>query len=232
MNIAIQQKISQLLLETEDIQKIFFEEYDNIMPLLLPYDYLVDAAVDAVDENIKSVVDLGCGTGEALYRICQQNPNVRYVVGIDSDSFMIEKAKKKFKYTQVTSKFFKADFTKISFPVADVCISSLAIHHLEPEEQKRFISNILQSFSTFIHLDVIKEDTLAMEREKFSYIDNYMTKQGIPPQLRQAAISEMKSKDTPLTLNEHMDCCKKAKANFEVLQKLSGFVVYKATQLK
>ena len=232
MNIAIQQKISQLLLETEDIQKTFFEEYDSIMPLLLPYDYLVDAVVDAVDENIKSVVDIGCGTGEVLYRICQRNPNVKYVVGIDNENLMIKKAKEKFKYTQVTSKFIKADFTKISFPVADVCISSLAIHHLKPEEQKRFISNVLQSFPTFIHLDVMKEDTLAMEREKFSYIDNYMTEQGIPPQLRQAAISEMKSKDTPLTLNEHMDCCKKAKVSFEILQKLLGFVVYKAAQLK
>jgi len=95
------------------------------------------------EQEIKTIVDLGCGGGDNLRIIgnwCQtENKKVR-LIGIDGNQHSLEYAKAT---TNLDIEFIHADIISPEFevPVCDLLISSHFIYHFKDDELTRFLQN-------------------------------------------------------------------------------------------
>ncbi|MDR0913256.1 MAG: class I SAM-dependent methyltransferase [Methanobrevibacter sp.] len=135
----------------KNVEKRFEEladEYDQEFIKLIPkYIESIDALINSIpfEENAKiRVLDLGCGTGVITKHIKEIYEN-SIVTCIDLSEKMIEIAKKNLKeYKNIdylVGNFLDYDFKK----GYDLVVSSLAIHHLvSDEDKKRLYKNIYE----------------------------------------------------------------------------------------
>ena len=138
------------------------KEFDDIIIKIIPYyDQMIGALTDSIyfdNDATISVIDLGCGTGTIAKKISEKYPNSK-IVCLDIASNMIDIAKHKLsehKYTE----FVTGDFSRIDFNSKfDVVVSSLALHHLENDKDKKEfyaeIYNILNDSGIFYNADVV-----------------------------------------------------------------------------
>ena len=145
------------------IKKHFEEEaaeYDIIIQKLIPhYNQMIDALVSTIPfskESTFSVIDLGCGTGTISKAVKNEFPNIN-ITCVDISGNMLELAKNKIG-GDVTC--IPADFNSFNFPQKyDLIVSSLALHHLENDNDKlefyRKIYSALNQDGVFINIDVI-----------------------------------------------------------------------------
>ena len=115
-------------------------EFDELIVRLIPrYDEMIAAMIAAIpfalDKPIR-VIDLGCGTGTVAARVKQQFPRAR-ITCLDLAANMLELARAKlaaFDGIDVE----QGDFLTYQFKGPyDVAVSSLALHHLETDSDKR-----------------------------------------------------------------------------------------------
>jgi tRNA (cmo5U34)-methyltransferase len=127
----------------DQIKQHFEEEaqdFDRIILTLIP-DYLrmLDALVAALPfERTASnrVIDLGCGTGTVAQRVLQSFPNAQ-VTCLDVAENMVVMAQTKLaRYPNV--RWLVGDFETFDGGVKyDAIVSSLALHHLVTDDDKR-----------------------------------------------------------------------------------------------
>jgi tRNA (cmo5U34)-methyltransferase len=105
-------------------------EYDQQILTFIPhYDEILDAAtraLDAVDRPVRTLLDLGIGSGALAGRCLQRRRGVR-VVGIDSDPAMLAMARQRLG-RRLTS--IVGNFESTPFPACDVVTASFALHHI------------------------------------------------------------------------------------------------------
>jgi tRNA (cmo5U34)-methyltransferase len=105
-------------------------EYDAQILTFIPYyDEILDnaaAALDALDRPGKVIVDLGTGSGALAARCLRRLKGAR-VIGIDSDTRMLEMAVKRLgrRLTPVV-----ANFETAPIPRCDVVTASFSLHHI------------------------------------------------------------------------------------------------------
>ena len=83
-------------------------------------------------DSTKSILELGCGTGDNLGKIISINPEFKSYLGLDMTSKMLKIAENKYgQYTNV--EFEKQDITQINekFRNYDIIISTWVLSHLE-----------------------------------------------------------------------------------------------------
>ncbi len=156
--------------KTVDKIKAHFEseakEFDDIIIKLIPYyNQMIGALIDSIhfdnDAAIR-IIDLGCGTGTISKRISEKYPNSK-IICLDVASNMIDIAKHKLSgHNDV--EFITGDFSKIDTNEKyDVIVSSLALHHLENDKEKRdFYTKVYDSltdFGIFYNADVVLAST-------------------------------------------------------------------------
>ncbi len=125
-----------------DIVKRHFEEeardFDNIILTLIPeYPRMVEALVAAIPFESAApvrIIDLGCGTGNIAHAVLDAFPNA-HVTCLDLAENMIAMAKAKLA-TYPRVRYVVGDFTAFDGEY-DAVISSLALHHLATDEDKR-----------------------------------------------------------------------------------------------
>lgn len=112
------------------------QDFDRGIRTLLPYyDQLLTALSLCVPPLTQRVLDLGCGTGNLSARIWQRLPQVQITL-MDYSPEMLQQVAAKLPPAQTT--LITADFGAWAIdprvcppiPPVDVCVSSLAIHHL------------------------------------------------------------------------------------------------------
>ena len=94
--------------------------------------------------HIKSILDLGCGTGLELDEIWKNNPNIE-VVGVDLCESMLDKLREKHcnkKLQVVCEDYFQYDFGTEKW---DAVISFESFHHFLPKQKKVLYDKIHQS---------------------------------------------------------------------------------------
>lgn len=146
-------------------------DYDRTIRQLLPrYDEMLDLLVDCIPDNSRKLLELGCGTGELTSKILSRLPEIE-IVAVDYSPRMLDFASAKLDqagYGEQVS-WIPADFgnlANLNAPLAqgdgfDVCVSSLAIHHLtDPMKQKVFqwIRENLQKTGCFWNGDLLLPD--------------------------------------------------------------------------
>jgi tRNA (cmo5U34)-methyltransferase len=125
------------------IREHFEEEargFDDLILRLIPrYDEMIDAMIAAIPfppSQALRVIDLGCGTGTVALRVKQQFPNAR-ITCLDLAENMLALARAKLaRYDGI--QFEQGDFLSHPFTGPyDAAVSSLALHHLQTDDDKR-----------------------------------------------------------------------------------------------
>jgi ubiquinone/menaquinone biosynthesis C-methylase UbiE len=116
-----------------------------LLPLYDPFCRL--AGVRGVHERLldraglragQQVLEIGCGTGTLLTTLGRRGPAVD-AIGIDPDAGSLRRARRKAAAAGLTIRFEQAYAGKLPLPDASVdrVLSSLMLHHLDPDEHAR-----------------------------------------------------------------------------------------------
>jgi len=210
------------------------KEFDNIIIKLIPfYEHMIDCLVSAIHfdehEEIK-VIDLGCGTGTIARKISERYKNTT-IECLDMASNMIELAKIKMANHHKT-KFSIKDFSAIRFSESyDVVVSSLALHHLETDEQKRgFYEKIYEALNNkgmFLNADVILASSHYWQDLNMKKWIGYMNRSVPMQEILTNWIPKYESEDRPAILIDQIEWLKEIGfKNVDVIWKYYNFGVY------
>ncbi len=146
-------KLSDWILEdgVQELEPFFSataEVWDEVFGVASEVDPFYTAVVKpicATDQEI-TLLDVGCGTGLELSYVFQKAPRAQ-VTGIDIASGMLERLERKFRsrmgqITLICGNCLDVDFGEGVF---DYAISTLALHHLPPENRRKVYGKILRS---------------------------------------------------------------------------------------
>ncbi|MGE3889145.1 MAG: trans-aconitate 2-methyltransferase [Vicinamibacterales bacterium] len=118
--------------------KIALNEYDARIRTFIPdYEAMLDAAAGALvvaGRPVRTVVDLGTGTGALAARVARAIPGVE-LVGIDEDEGMLGMAARRLKRHPAT--LIAGNFVRAPLPRCDGMTASFALHHIEQRRVKR-----------------------------------------------------------------------------------------------
>jgi len=186
-------------------------EFDSQIVKIIPYyDQMITALIDSVQfdtfDNIR-IIDLGCGTGTVAKRLGDKFPNAK-IVCLDIASKMIEIAKYKLGDRKNTE-FIVGDFSMIDFKEPfDVVVSSLALHHIQTDEEKKEfyskIYHILTKSGQFVNADVVLATTEYQQNINMNRWIDYMNKSVPMEEIQQRWIPAHKAEDRPSELIDQL----------------------------
>jgi ubiquinone/menaquinone biosynthesis C-methylase UbiE len=130
----------------------FFREYSSLRNSGVTYnDFVEQPAIKSALSNLngKSILDLGCGTGQ-FAKFCIEN-GASKVIGIDISGNMIEQAIKDNKHEKIEYICISIEDFELQNQQFDIIISSLAVHYIEdyPALIKK-VSRLLNKNGEFI----------------------------------------------------------------------------------
>ena len=229
-------------MEKVNLVKEHFEseakEFDGIILNLIPYynqmiESLVMAIPFEVNDRIK-VIDLGCGTGTISKKVKERFLNAE-ITCVDLAESMLKMSKEKLKNFEGIS-YKQGDFNEFEFEENyHVVISSLALHHLETDEdKKKFYKKIYKALDengVFYNADVIIGENsynqeLFMEKWK-----EFMAKNVGIDEIENKWIPKYLEEDKPTKINSHKYMLENIGfSDFDVLWKYYNFAVFGATK--
>ncbi|OGC18626.1 methyltransferase type 12 [candidate division WOR-1 bacterium RIFOXYC2_FULL_37_10] len=183
------------------------EEFDQIILRLIPfYAEMIDALVLAIPfEKIRpiKVIDMGCGTGTIAKKIKEKFPNSK-ITCLDLAENMIEMAKIKMQeYDDIS--YIVNDFCNFKFDgECDVIISSLALHHLVADKDKKsFYRKAFDNLSdggVFYNADVVLGSNAYLETINMLKWKEFMSKNVSLEEIENKWIPKYYEEDRPARL--------------------------------
>jgi tRNA (cmo5U34)-methyltransferase len=173
-------------------------------------------------ENIK-LLDIGCGDGVLTEELLKANSAISATL-IDGNGGMLKKAKERLKTFKNVS-FIKASFQEIlagtiELGSYDVCVSSMAIHHLEMNEKASLFKKILSHLNDeghFVNIDVVLPPSAGLESWYFAiwrdWLGNMMTCFNLTDEVPEDLIKRYKdpySMNKPDTLSNQLKSLEEA----------------------
>ncbi len=165
---------------TKEIEKQFeFDEevasvFDDMLERSVPfYKNILSLIATLVEKNTKEnniVCDLGCSTASTLLEIFNKTSNKLKLIGIDSSSAMIKRAKRKISAFGADIKLVQADFIKDNIPLSKVIIANYTLQFVRPSKREELIKKIYNS---------LENDGLFIFNEKIIYENKKLNKQMI-----------------------------------------------------
>lgn len=214
------------------------KEFDRIILALIPYypemiQTLVDAIPFSGPESLR-VIDLGCGTGTVAAQILEAFPNAQ-VTCIDIAENMIAIARTKLAAYPLVN-YAVADFNEFEFSGKhDVIVSSLALHHLPTDENKkrlyRRIYDSLDSGGIFYNADVVLGSNEFLKALYLRKWRQFMGRSISIDEIEGKWIPKHKEEDHPAKLTDQLDWMTEIGfADVDVLWKYGNFAVYGGTR--
>jgi tRNA (cmo5U34)-methyltransferase len=199
----------------QNVKDHFEEEakgYDELILKLIPeyrsmIKYLISSIPFYESKPIK-VLDLGCGTGNITAAVKKRYPNAR-VTCIDLAEHMIELAKYKLShYTDIN--YLVGDLRNVKFESDyDLIISSLALHHLQTDEEKvkiyQKIYDSLKVGGAFYNADNVLASTKYLENVSIKYWKEFMNKTISKKEIEERWLPTYYKEDYPAPLLSHLD---------------------------
>ena len=213
-------------------------DFDRIIVELIPqYTDMVRALVAAIPFNGNAriqVVDLGCGTGTVAKQILEMFPHAE-VTCLDLADNMIAMAKAKLgSYPRV--RYIRDDFNTFdSSSKYDAIVSSLALHHLVTDEDKRrFYRRSYQSLipgGVFYNADVVLASTEYLQTVYMRQWRDFMLRSVPEKEIDEKWIPKYHAEDRPARLTDQLTWMSRIGfAGVDVLWKYYNFAVYGGTK--
>lgn len=184
-------------------------EFDQLMQKIMPdYHFFQKALVENLPFDVTDafrVIDLGCGTGNLGKMILERFPRSE-VVCVDFSADMLKAAEQKI--GKERAKFMQCDFYQLEFPGKfDAVVSSLALHHLRTEEDKRvFYQKMYDAMNpNGVHLNaenVLSPDPV-LQKEFIDRWRKFMRKSFSDEEIDRVWLAGYYDDDHPVTLSCH-----------------------------
>jgi tRNA (cmo5U34)-methyltransferase len=221
----------------ENVKEHFEEEakeFDNTILKLIPrYNEMINCMVSIIPFNNSEefkLLDLGSGTGNITKAVKEKYPNSK-ISCIDIAENMIQMAQIKLQnYTDI--EYYTGDFSEFEFEEKyDVIVSSLALHHIKTDDdKKKFYNKIFSALKVggvLLNSDVVlgsNEKLNQIYREK--WIDFMLT--NLPEEeVREKWLPKQIEEDFPVPLINHLKWLKEIGfKSIDVIWKYYGLVVY------
>jgi tRNA (cmo5U34)-methyltransferase len=219
----------------DKIKQHFEEEardFDRIILTLIPdYPQMVGAIVAAIPferEAPVSVIDLGCGTGTVSQGVLNAFPNA-HVTCLDLAENMIAMARSKLA-NHPRVHFTVGDFATFDGEY-DAVISSLALHHLAADEDKRnFYGRIhtrLRPGGVFYNGDVVLASSDLLQAMYMRHWRAFMRRKISDDEIESKWIPKYLAEDRPAKLVDQLAWLNEIGfADVDVLWKRYNFAVY------
>lgn len=142
-------------------------DYDARIRTFIPdYDAMLDEAAAALPRTVRTIVDLGTGTGALAARCLTRAPRAR-IVGIDEDADILEAARRRLRGR---ASFLAGSFLRVPLPRCDSVVASFALHHVRTRAAKaslyRRIRKALTRGGTFVSVDCNPASDRALARDQ------------------------------------------------------------------
>ena len=208
------------------------EKFDKIILKLIPhYTEMINALVLLIpfkkDEQI-NVIDLGCGTGTLAQKIKNAFPNSN-ISCLDIAENMIKLAQNKLgkNINCYIGNFYEYSFDK----KYDVIASSLALHHLESDEDKKMfyqkIYNALNKNGVFYNADVVLGSNHHLQEIYMAKWKTFMNKNVSLEEINNKWMVNYRAEDRPTSLMNHINWLKDIGFNdVDVVWKYYNYGVY------
>ncbi|MEW5803277.1 MAG: class I SAM-dependent methyltransferase [bacterium] len=214
------------------------EEFDAIILRNIPYYYqMVDALASAVSfqESVPiKVIDLGCGTGTISSAILKRYP-LAQVTCLDLAPSMLEMAKIKLSgYPGV--RYISGDFTQCDFDDRyDLVVSSLALHHVLTDDDKkqiyRRIFDNLTPNGLFYNADIVLASSDTLQEMYMSRWKEFLAKSVSQDEIENKWIPKYYEEDRPARFTNQLSWLSEIGfTNVDVIWKYYNFAVYGGTK--
>jgi tRNA (cmo5U34)-methyltransferase len=207
-------------------------DFDRIILTLIPdYARMVEALVAAIPFEKAasfSIIDLGCGTGSVARAVLGAFPNAR-VTCLDLAENMITIAHGKLAaYPQV--RYIVGDFAAVEGEY-DAVISSLALHHLVTDDDKRcFYRRIYESLNpggVFYNGDVVLGSGEILQSMYMKKWVEFMRRSVSDEEIEEKWVPKYQTEDRPARLIDQLAWLAEIGfADIDVLWKYYNFAVY------
>jgi len=208
--------------------------YDEIILKLIPhYSEMVNALVSSIPfekETPINVLDLGCGTGTISKAILEKYPNAKFTI-IDISQNMLKIAEKKIGSKSICQSHC-IDFYELNLVEKyDVVTSSLALHHLITDEDKRVfyskIFNMLKMNGIFLNADVVLGSNEHFQNIYMEKWISYMNKSCSMDDINNNWLVKYRNEDKPTRLLEQIKWLEEIGfSDVDIVWKYYNFAVY------
>lgn len=207
-------------MKKSDKVKAHFEEesseFDEVILKLIPhYKDMINALISSIpfeqDASVK-VLDLGCGTGTVTQTLKEQFKNAK-VTCLDLAANMIEMAKLKLQdYNGI--EYTVGDFYEYNFTEKyDVIVSSLALHHLATDEdKKRFYKKIYEALThggVFLNADAVLASNKQLQEVYTAKWKEFMNLSIGMKEIEEKWVPAAETEDHPVKITDHLDWLRK-----------------------
>jgi tRNA (cmo5U34)-methyltransferase len=212
------------------------QDFDRIILQLIPgYARMVEALVAALPfENSAAirVIDLGCGTGTVAKAVLEAFPNA-HLTCLDLAESMIAMARGKLAGFP-NARFVAGDFSTFDGEY-DAVVSSLALHHLATDEdKKRFYCRIFARLcpgGVFYNADIVLGSSAGLQSIYMRQWRAFMRHSLPDAEIDRKWIPKYEAEDHPARLVDHLDWLKQAGfSDVDVLWKRYNFAVHGGTK--
>ena len=208
------------------------KEFDNIILRLIPdYSQMTEALVSSIPFDKSAsirVIDLGCGTGTVAEHTLLSYPNA-LLTCIDFAENMISIARQKLR-AYANTKYIVGDFSVFSGEY-HVALSSLALHHLLTDEDKRRlyrrIYDSLEPGGVFYDADVVLGSNTYLHKMYMSKWMAFMRRNVTQEEIESKWIPKYEAEDHPAALIDQLAWLYEIGfADLDVIWKHYNFAVY------
>jgi len=205
-----------MILNSVKIVKNHFEEealeYDELILKIIPdYKGMIKSLISSIpfkNSNSIKVLDLGCGTGNITLALKKRYPKAK-VTCVDLAEQMIDMAR--FKLSEYDDiEYLKGDLREIQFDIDyDLIISSLALHHLQTDEEKiaiyQKIYDSLKEGGAFYNADNVLASSKYLEKISIEHWKEFMRKSMTDKEIDELWLPRYYEEDYPAPIIQHVD---------------------------
>ena len=154
----------------EEVASVFDDMLERSVPFYKDVLSLVSTLVEKNTKENDTVCDLGCSTASTLLEIFSKTSKKLELIGIDSSSAMIKRAKRKVTAFGANVKLLEGDFIEDTIPLSKVIIANYTLQFVRPRKREELVKKIYDS---------LEDEGIFIFNEKIIYEDKKLNKQMI-----------------------------------------------------